>query len=1392
MALIAAGNVIADAVVRIKPDTRLFKAELQKELAEALALVKSANAEIKVRADTDPVKAELAKTQAIINKAKAKIDIGANSTPAKSEIAEIQAILNSLKADVEITGDTDKFNRELLKLQGRVESLGDDVEIGADTKGALAKIKSLQLQINNLKEEQRLGLDTAPAKKDIAELQAQLNLLKNDILIGGDTSPAMADLIQLEAAINAVRPDVTVGLDTSQARAELIALGSLLNGLQTALGRIGTIALGLGGIGAGLGAIGAGVGVAGLAITASLDSVLFGFDRLTGGGKVAEDALKSLQEVALQTPFSYKDVIQLGFRLKSAGRETASLADDARILSDALAVTGGSAAQLEGALFQIQQTSGRTKLLDREDLRTINNQIPGFREAYRQLFGDKMEFDTTDDLQAAIFKSLESIPGAAGAAAAATENTFMGRFSKMQDAIQIGMLDAFLPRKSEIFAGLDAITEDFLTFIDKFAPVAAKAIAEILPMVGDAIVALEPILTTFTQAFPLIIEKIIDGVTWIGKKFDELGLSSEQLAKIILGLLVGGAFLKFSSVIAGILAPLTALGRVMTFISPAFASAAGPVAKLKIILAGLLGPVGLVVIAISGLIASLGYLYKTDKDVRKSLQESWASIREALSEAWNAIKPILLALGKLLVAAFVEVAKKFAQFLSFITGNKALMKAFTFAVIGITAAFIGLGVAIGIISGINAALGLIAAVANPVVLIIGAIVLVVAAVATTVALLYKKHEGFRTAVQQVWENLKQILENLKPVWDSFMATLKSGLESAKQILSALAPLWEKNFKLIVGFLAISFLATVHGWVVVLNGLALVLEKSARDIQKFTDALGISSPAQRDAKEKADAHKKALDAYNDSITDARTKTDALKESLDKLQGAHRSAERAALSEEDAKWALQDAQEEYNKKVKEFGEGSDPALRALNDLKTSELDYKDAQDATKESIDGLNKAKKDSADADNERIKAEKDVIKNQKELAEASKESENAMQKLSNIAKSGGSGAMKSWNKVVEYLGGVWDSVVEKWNSFKDKAVEIFTGIGDFITEKWNWVKEKASEIFESIVTTISEKITSIKEFIQPLVDTITSIFAAIGVVIYNIHATAVGVFELLKSAISTAWNWIWTTVLEPVFTWIVDKWNWVVATTTSVWETIKSAISTAWNGIWTTVLEPVFTWIADKWNWISSVASSVWDAISSKISGVWDSLTSGIQSAVNWVQEKWNWLVEQAGSLKGKITTATSGMWDGIKNGVKSAINAAIRVMNSGIRLINKGWVNLPGKQKAIPEIDTLYKGTRSYKGGLSLVGERGPELLYVPQGSQVTPSNRTAEMMSRLGAAILSPQIRRTPQNNNNFAALSANQGSTTVQREGDNYYTTIQGVSFEDAAARFDNQLRNRNKRL
>lgn len=191
------------------------------------------------------------------------------------------------------------------------------------------------------------------------------------------------------------------------------------------------------------------------------------------------------------------------------------------------------------------------------------------------------------------------------------------------------------------------------------------------------------------------------------------------------------------------------------------------------------------------------------------------------------------------------------------------------------------------------------------------------------------------------------------------------------------------------------------------------------------------------------------------------------------------------------------------------------------------------------------------------------------------------------------------------------------------------------------------------------------------------------------------------------------------------------------WDAVKEAASKCWD------------WIVQKWKgaseWFKNVIltplttrwNTFWTGVKTGASNAWTNLQNAWSGCVGWFKS----------TIISPVSSAFKGLWNGIKSfltnpleGIKTmfrnAFNWIIGKVNAMIGGLNKiklpDWVpGLGGKGINIPKIPTLWKGSNYTLGGLTLVGEQGPELVNMPRGASVTPAHKTEQMLNNAGGAV-------------------------------------------------------------
>lgn len=208
-------------------------------------------------------------------------------------------------------------------------------------------------------------------------------------------------------------------------------------------------------------------------------------------------------------------------------------------------------------------------------------------------------------------------------------------------------------------------------------------------------------------------------------------------------------------------------------------------------------------------------------------------------------------------------------------------------------------------------------------------------------------------------------------------------------------------------------------------------------------------------------------------------------------------------------------------------------------------------------------------------------------------------------------------------------------------------------------------------------------------------------------------------------------------------WTGIKTVLTSVWDTIKGVVQIAWaivsgiikvgldllSGNWKQVWADIKDMFSGVWDGIKSLAQSVWVLVSAPI-------TNGVNSFKSWWSGAWDDIKKAFTITWDGIKDAASNAWGGITGAIKGGIDDVINAINGFIGLLDKIQIHIPsvgvGPVKTpsfdwgglnIPKIPLLAMGGLITQGGMAIVGDRGPEGLFLPSGAQVIPNNQLGGM---------------------------------------------------------------------
>src|SRR3990167_11287867 len=140
------------------------------------------------------------------------------------------------------------------------------------------------------------------------------------------------------------------------------------------------------------------------------------------------------------------------------------------------------------------------------------------------------------------------------------------------------------------------------------------------------------------------------------------------------------------------------------------------------------------------------------------------------------------------------------------------------------------------------------------------------------------------------------------------------------------------------------------------------------------------------------------------------------------------------------------------------------------------------------------------------------------------------------------------------------------------------------------------------------------------------------------------------------------------------------------------------------------------------------------VNGAFSMMQTVVMGSITTVGDALGWLGDTLATTWESVSSLTMTTWDGIADAVKGAINAIIGSINGLLSAWNNIRLSIPGFSVEVPYVGTvsleginlqpptvplipqLAMGGSILQSGLALVGERGPELVSLPQGARVTP----------------------------------------------------------------------------
>ncbi len=306
------------------------------------------------------------------------------------------------------------------------------------------------------------------------------------------------------------------------------------------------------------------------------------------------------------------------------------------------------------------------------------------------------------------------------------------------------------------------------------------------------------------------------------------------------------------------------------------------------------------------------------------------------------------------------------------------------------------------------------------------------------------------------------------------------------------------------------------------------------------------------------------------------------------------------------------------------------------------------------------------------------------------------------------------------------TLLQNLDRMDTKFTAISTGTNSFGAQ-WQKASQEADFAFARLSTTVNTLairfgqillpvVTKIASFLAdnlvPAIDTVTKFFqqhkeavAALALIlttglVLGFIALAVVIAPVIAAvgAFLAAFGPV-AIVIGAVAAFIILHWNQIKAATTEFVNTHKQLITDLMSVI-TGVIQEAFGVIEVLFGVFMAIFTGNWKK-------GWEEIQKGFKDI-------WN-----------GIKNIVSGITDWIVGNVKGMVNSVIDVLNGLISGANNLASKIPGVSIKIPSIPHLAAGTPYFQGGVALVGENGPELVNLPQGSSVTPNKNIGQTVN-------------------------------------------------------------------
>lgn len=356
----------------------------------------------------------------------------------------------------------------------------------------------------------------------------------------------------------------------------------------------------------------------------------------------------------------------------------------------------------------------------------------------------------------------------------------------------------------------------------------------------------------------------------------------------------------------------------------------------------------------------------------------------------------------------------------------------------------------------------------------------------------------------------------------------------------------------------------------------------------------------------------------------------------------------------------------------------------------------------------------------------------------------------------GKDIQKKLNDIGKFFSNLWDTIKKdaqsSWEAIKNfidsaikavgKAIEDgLKAAASFAKSIWDGMKQVAATGWKNIVDTVNVYVRAIGDILQWLYDHnkyIKQLTDNIKQWFNDAAKNAQSTWDKFK----TWWQQLWKNIQDiakqgndayttytnkshqALITFLQQAWTGVSKFFDQTWKDITGFFTQAWKNISdavTKAVDAVVKYMSDGFDkalktiqkWGQDAQKFMGDALNSignDISNFW---SKTVQPALQQLKQQWDafWqgVADGAKDVGQKIIKAIA---DGFKSGVNYLEQAVHNAISQALGFL--GFTGIPGFATGVYDFQPPNGGA----GGLAIVGENGPELVYLPRGASVIPQS--------------------------------------------------------------------------